>query len=60
MEELHTNCLYRHLHQFNSFKRMQSSSKSKWKTGRMKPLKTAAEEEKLAKVQQEIERVRQE
>jgi hypothetical protein len=39
---------------------MQSSSKSKWKIGRMKPLKIAAEEEKLAKVQQEIERVRQE
>jgi hypothetical protein len=36
----HTNCPYRHIHQFKSSKRMQSSSKSKLKTRKTKLLKT--------------------
>jgi hypothetical protein len=36
MEVPHTNRFRRHLHHCKSFKTMQSLSKSKWKTGKMK------------------------
>jgi hypothetical protein len=40
MEVLHINCLRGHLHQFKSFKRVQSSNKSTCKTGKIRPLNT--------------------